>query len=90
MRMLDRIRRGHVQVPSGQFHGTSFNFSAVGLREFIAGSLSVRLSAVLACAVVIWILTAGRAIDSVTSGFLITMIGFTWHASIQLAWFRGR
>lgn len=88
--MLDRIRRGDAQVPSGQFHGTSFNFTAVGLREFIACAVSVRLSALLAFAVVIWMLVAGGEIDPTKSAFLVTMTGFTWHASIQLAWFRGR
>ncbi|WP_371617185.1 hypothetical protein [Streptomyces sp. NBC_00454] len=62
----------------------------MGLREFIAGAVSVRLSAVLAFAVVIWVLVAGGEIDPTTSAFLITMTSFTWHASIQLAWFRGR
>lgn len=88
--MLDRIRRGYAQVPSGQFHGTSFNFSTVGLREYIACAVSVRLSALLALPVVIYVLAAGMEIDATTSAFVLTMTSFTWHASLQLAWFRGR
>ncbi|PCG88014.1 hypothetical protein CIB93_00915 [Streptomyces sp. WZ.A104] len=88
--MLDRIRRGYTQVPSGQFHGTSFNIAAVGLRAFIAGAVSVRLSALLAFAVVVWMLVANGEVDPTKSALLITMTSFTWQASAQLAWFRGR
>lgn len=86
--MLDRFRRGHTQVPSGQFHGTSFNIAATGVRAFVAGALSLRLSALLAAVVVMWLLLSEGTVDTTESALLITMVGFTWEASIQLAWFR--
>lgn len=75
-------------MPSGQFHGSSFNIAAMGVRAFIAGAISLRLSALLAAVVVVWLLLSERTVGTAESALLITMTGLTWEASIQLAWFR--
>ncbi|MET9507806.1 hypothetical protein ABZX62_04875 [Streptomyces flavidovirens] len=79
-----------MQLPSGQLHGTSFNFATLPLRGFTAGKVGVRLSALLAFAVVVWMVTAGSDIDPGQLPFILTMTGFTWHASVELTWFRRR
>ncbi|MGW1295885.1 hypothetical protein [Streptomyces sp. NPDC002533] len=84
--MIEPIRRGRIQLPSGLFHGTSFNIVPVGVLDDLGGQVTVRLSAVLAGFVLVWTLACGMAVDAAQSAFIATMLGFAWHASIWVRW----
>ncbi|MFC5802182.1 hypothetical protein [Streptomyces formicae] len=88
--MLDGIRRGLPQLPSGQIHGTSFNFATVEPHSLITGHAMVRLSAILASATTAWVVATDAVIDSAQSALIATMIGFSWNAGFQFSWFRRR
>ncbi|MFC9228437.1 hypothetical protein ACFTZI_05610 [Streptomyces decoyicus] len=86
--MIDRIRRGHSQLPSGQFHGISFNIPPLEFHSGSGGRVVVRLSAVLAVVVVISVVFTETTFDATQSAFLVTMQGFAWHARFHLSWNR--
>ncbi|MER6573067.1 hypothetical protein ABT288_44740 [Streptomyces sp. NPDC001093] len=82
--MFEPIRRG--QLPSGQLHGTSFNIVPVGVHEDFGGQVMVRLSALLAAFVLTWTVVTHTAVDAAESAFIVTMLGFTWHAGALFTW----
>ncbi|MFD3907983.1 hypothetical protein HXS80_06360 [Streptomyces sp. CB04723] len=86
--MIEPIRRGRTQLPSGQFHGTSFNIVPVGVLDAPGGDFAVRLSAVLAAFVLVWTVTCGSTVDAAQSAFVVTLLGFSWHASFHVRWAR--
>lgn len=86
--MIDRIRRGYFQLPSGQFDGISLNVPPVEFRSESGGQVVARLSALLAAMVVISVVFADVTFDATQSAFLVTMLGFAWHAGFQLSWRR--
>lgn len=87
--MLEPLRRGHLQPPSGQFHGTSPNIASVGPHDGPGGQAVVRLSAPIAGFVLTWTLVTGTAVDPAESAFIVTMLGFTWHAGVNVTWNSG-
>jgi hypothetical protein len=88
--MLEPIRRGRQQQPSGQFHVTSFNIDPVGVRAAPGGQAAIRLSALLAAFALIWSLVTDAALDTAESAFIATMLGFAWHAGVNVTWDTGR
>lgn len=46
----------------------------------------VRLSALLAAFILTWILVTDTAVDTAKSAFIVTLLGFTWHAGVRVAW----
>lgn len=84
--MLEPFRRGHLQLPSGQNHGTSPNIASPGPYNGPGGQATVRLSALLAGFVLTWTLVTGAAVDPAESVFIVTMLGFTWHAGVNVTW----
>ncbi|MGA4949250.1 hypothetical protein [Streptomyces lydicamycinicus] len=87
--MIEPLRRGRLQLPSGQFHVTSFNIAPVGLHNAPGGHAMVRLSALLAGFVLTWTLVTDTAVDATESAFIVTMLGFAWHAGVNVAWAPG-
>ncbi|MCZ1006884.1 hypothetical protein [Streptomyces lydicus] len=87
--MIEPYRRGSLQLPSGHFHGTSFNIAPVGLHNALGGHAVVRLSALLAAFVLMWTLIKGTTVDTTESAFIVTMLGFTWHAGLNVTWAPG-
>ncbi|MBT2430301.1 hypothetical protein J7F02_33110 [Streptomyces sp. ISL-112] len=88
--MIDPIRRGRLQLPSGQFHGTSFNIVPAGVLDDPGGHVAVRLSAVLAAFVLVWTVACGTTADAAQSAFVVTLLGFTWHANVYVRWAQRR
>ncbi|MGW6971650.1 hypothetical protein [Streptomyces sp. NPDC054952] len=84
--MLEPLRRGRLQSPSGKFHGTSFNIVPVGLHHAPGGIAMIRLSAVLAAFALTWTLVTDTAVDAAESTFIVTMLGFAWHAGVNVTW----
>ncbi|WP_328485998.1 hypothetical protein [Streptomyces zaomyceticus] len=84
--MLEPLRRGSLQQPSGKFHGTSFNIVPEGLHGAPGGQALVRLSAPLAAFVLVWTLVTGTVMDAAESAFIATMLGFAWHAGVHVTW----
>ncbi|MFB6525093.1 hypothetical protein [Streptomyces sp. NPDC056399] len=84
--MFEPVRRGRLQLPSGHIHGTSFNIGPTGLLDVPGGQATLRLSAVAASFVLIWTVATGAAVDAAESAFIVTMLGFTWHAGIHVTW----
>lgn len=84
--MLEPLRRGRLQQPSGQFHGSSFNIVPVGIRGVAERQAMLRLSAPLAAFVVVWTQVTGTAVDAQESAFIATMLGFAWHAGVHVTW----
>lgn len=81
--MLDRSRRGSMQLPSGQLHGISSIFTPTALCEYKA-TLSALHLAVLAFLAV----AAGAAAATafVQCEFACTAGGFAWDVSVQFSW----
>ncbi|MFD9796716.1 hypothetical protein ACFWXK_37865 [Streptomyces sp. NPDC059070] len=46
----------------------------------------VRLSAPIAGFVLLWTLVKGSAIAPAESAHIVTMLGFTWHAGVNVTW----
>ncbi|MBM9624654.1 hypothetical protein [Streptomyces zhihengii] len=84
--MLEPIRRGRLQLPPGQIHGTSFNISSAEVPPSPGGQAVVRLSALLAAFVLIWTLVTETTVDTAESAFIAAMLGFTWHAGVHITW----
>jgi hypothetical protein len=84
--MLEPLRRGHVQLPSGRFHGTSLRITPVELHQAPGGLVMVRLSALLAAFTLTWALTTDTAVNATESAFIVTLLGFAWHAGVQVTW----
>ncbi|MGQ4484255.1 hypothetical protein ACN6LM_002583 [Streptomyces sp. SAS_281] len=79
-----------MQQPSGQFHGTSFNIGSVGIHAVPERQAVVRLCAPLAAFVVVWTVVTGTVVDVNESAFIVTMLGFAWHAGVLVTWGPGR
>ncbi|MCX4398860.1 MULTISPECIES: hypothetical protein [unclassified Streptomyces] len=88
--MIEPIRRGRLQLPSEQFHGTSFDIAAVGIQDDPGSHVAVRLSAVLAAFILTWTVVSGTEVEAAQSAFIVTLLGFTWHASAYFCWGRGQ
>lgn len=75
--MFEPIRRGHLQPPSGQFHGISSRAFPVALHDGSGRCAPVRPSALPAA------LALGRTpgpdtdADAAGSAFVVTALGFT-------------
>ncbi|OII62881.1 MULTISPECIES: hypothetical protein [unclassified Streptomyces] len=88
--MLEPLRRGRLQQPSGQFHGSSFNIVPEGLHDASGGQALIRLSAPLAAFALVWTLVTGTVVDAAESAFIATMLGFAWHAGVYVTWGSGK
>ncbi|MFI6893585.1 hypothetical protein ACIBM4_05660 [Streptomyces sp. NPDC050256] len=88
--MNEPIRRGRLQLPSGQFHGISLNAIPVGIHAAPEGHVAVRLNALLAAFVLTWTVISGTTVDAAQSAFIFTLLGFTWHASVHFRWGGGQ
>lgn len=84
--MIEPLRRGRLQQPSGPFHRTSFNIASVDLHGAPDGQAMVRLSALLAAFVLVWTLVTDTVVDAAESAFIATMLGFAWHAGVHVTW----
>ncbi|MFG3430389.1 hypothetical protein [Streptomyces californicus] len=60
----------------------------MGVLEAPGGHVAVRLSAVLASFVLVWTVACGSTVDAAQSAFVVTLLGFSWHASFHLRWVR--
>ncbi|MCX4818319.1 hypothetical protein OG883_45940 [Streptomyces sp. NBC_01142] len=58
----------------------------MGIHADPGGHVAVRLSAVLAAFVLTWTVVSGTAVDTVQSAFIVTMLGFAWHAGVHFSW----
>ncbi|MFI6019172.1 hypothetical protein ACIBCP_16305 [Streptomyces sp. NPDC051287] len=80
--MLEPSRRGCLQQPSGYFHGISLNITGAELHDAPGGLVMVRLSALLAA----FTLITDTVVDTTESAFVVTLLGFAWHAGVQVTW----
>ncbi|MEU4796377.1 hypothetical protein [Streptomyces sp. NPDC023327] len=62
------------------------NIVTAELHEPPGGLVMVRLSALLAAFILTWILVTDTAVDTAKSAFIVTLLGFTWHAGVRVAW----
>ncbi|MFF2189645.1 hypothetical protein [Streptomyces sp. NPDC058155] len=60
------------------------------LHDSPRGYATVRLNALLAAFVLLWTLITGTAIDMTHTTFVVTMLGFTWHAGVNVTWVPGK
>ncbi|WP_433547179.1 hypothetical protein ACQPZG_20400 [Streptomyces sp. CA-294286] len=88
--MIEPFRRGHLEQPSGQIHGTSFNITPVGNHRSPSGQVAIRLSALVATFALVWILATKATMDAAESAFIVTLLGFTWHAGVNVTWVQGK
>ncbi|MFD8608962.1 hypothetical protein [Streptomyces sp. NPDC059631] len=84
--MLEPLRRGRLLLPSGRFHGISLNITRAELHETPGGLAMVRLSSLLAAFTLTWTLTTDTVVDTTESAFVVTLLGFAWHAGVQVTW----
>ncbi|MFD3971395.1 hypothetical protein [Streptomyces cyaneofuscatus] len=74
--MIEPIRRGRIQLPSGLFHGISFPIDHAGVLDGLGGQVAVRLSVVLVGFVMVRTVVCGATVDTAQSASSATMPGF--------------
>ncbi len=88
--MFEPVRRGRPTLPSGRIYGTSPDIAYAGYPGIRGGRVAVRLSAVMAAFVLVWTLVVSEACDPVESAFIMSMLGFAWHAAVDVTWGPGK
>ncbi|MFF8731092.1 hypothetical protein ACF073_32105 [Streptomyces sp. NPDC015171] len=66
------------------------NITGAELHDAPGGLVMVRLSALLAAFTLAWTLITDTVVDTTESAFVVTLLGFAWHAGVQVTWGRSK